>query len=80
MTGVYDASNDSLSVYVGTTLEKTCPLPAADPPMASGGSIVMGRAQWFGQDVNWFNGNMNSVKVFAEALSPAQIPLAINYK
>ena len=75
LAGVYDASDQSLSIYVKGVKENTCKLTSGNPAVASGGSAVMGRAQTGGSDADWFTGYMNNVQLYNVALSEAQISL-----
>jgi hypothetical protein len=72
LTGVFDASDDQLRLYVNGSLAGT----ATDPtPFAADGPLAIGRAQFNGSATDWFPGAMNNVEVFNTALTSAQVQL-----
>jgi hypothetical protein len=73
LTGVFDASDNQLRLYVdgsekGTTTDPTTP-PTADGPLA------IGRGQFAGKPTDWFPGAISNVEVFNTVLSSAQVHL-----
>jgi hypothetical protein len=70
LVGVYDASDDQLRLYVNGAPQGT----ATDTsPYAANGDLVMGRAQFGGDYVDWFPGYIRDVEVFQQALTAAQV-------
>jgi Protein kinase domain/Concanavalin A-like lectin/glucanases superfamily len=70
LAGVYDASDHQQRLYVngapqGTATDKT--------PFAANGDLVIGRAEFGGDYVDWFPGYISDVEVFQQALDPAQV-------
>jgi hypothetical protein len=72
LTGVFDASDNQLRLYVNGKLEGT----ATDTtPFASDGDLVIGRAKYNGGAADWFLGAIGNVEVFNQALNAAQIAI-----
>jgi hypothetical protein len=71
LAGVYDASDNLLSIYVDGALAGTQTLN--DSAHATRGSLVMGRAQVNGHGTDWFNGYLANVQVYQSALNANQI-------
>jgi hypothetical protein len=72
LTGVFDASDDQMRLYVGGAEKAT----ATDTQQAaSTGPLVIGRAQFNGQPSDWFDGAIDNVEVFQKALTSAQVHL-----
>lgn len=70
LVGVFDASDNQLSLYVNGVLQGT----ATDTsPFAATGVLAIGRAQFDGQPTDWFNGAADDVEVFNVALTAAQV-------
>jgi hypothetical protein len=70
LVGVFNASNNQLSLYVNGVLEGT----ATDTtPFAATGVLAIGRAQFDGESTDWFNGAANDVQVFDVALTADQV-------
>lgn len=70
LTGVYDGSGNSATLYVDGKLA------GADPgasPFASNGPLVIGRAQFQGRPSDWWPGEIKNVEVFGQALTPAEV-------
>jgi len=70
LVGVYDAANDTQHLYVNGAAQGTA---TDSTPYASTGDLVIGRAQYAGQDTDWLKGAIKGVKVFNAALSAAQV-------
>jgi hypothetical protein len=70
LTGVFDASDDQLRLYVNGGLQGTSTDSA---PSAADGSLAIGRAQYSGQPADWFPGAIDNVEAFNVALSSAQV-------
>jgi len=77
LTGEYDSLDNELMIYVNGVEEGHCTLPANDTPLASGGSVAMGRGQYFNASRDWFSGEMNNVQLYNTALDQDQINAAI---
>jgi hypothetical protein len=72
LTGVYDASDHQLRLYVNGQLQGT----ATDPtPYEATGPLVMGRGQFDGKAEDWYGGAMDNVEVFNQALTDKQVKL-----
>jgi len=72
LVGEYDASINSLKIYVGGTLEKTCALN--DPAQGTTGPLVLGRGYTNGSDADWFDGDLGNIQVYNNvALDQSQI-------
>lgn len=70
LTGVFDASNNQLQLYVNGKLEGSS-IDAA--PNVSTGPLVMGRALYGGNPTDWFHGCLKQVQVFGQALTNKQV-------
>jgi hypothetical protein len=75
LTGVFDASDNQLRLYVdgaekGTTTDST--------PYGADGPLAIGRAQYVGKTTDWFNGAISNVEAFNTALSSPQVSLLYN--
>lgn len=69
LTGVYDAQSNQLKLYVDGQLagtKNTPRLPAAT------GNLVIGRAKWQGNPVDFWPGAIDDVRVFEGAVTDAQ--------
>jgi serine/threonine protein kinase len=70
LVGVYDAGDGQLRLYVNGVPQGT----ATDTtPYAANGSLVIGRAEFGGDYVDWFPGYIRDVEVFQQALTPAEV-------
>lgn len=70
LVGVYDAANKTQYLYVNGVAQGT----ATDAtPFAAPGDLAIGRAQYNGQEQDWFKGAIKKVEVFGTALSSAQV-------
>ena len=77
LVGEYDASSNSLKIYVNSTLENTCVLN--DAAQGTTGPLVLGRAYTNGSDADWFSGDLGEVQVYNNvALNQSQIS-ALDY-
>ena len=70
VVGVYDAADGQTRLYVGGALEDTV---SDSTPVASGGSLVIGRGEYHGSPVDWFLGDIRDVEVFDRALTTSQV-------
>jgi hypothetical protein len=70
LVGVFDASDDQLSLYVNGALEG---IATDTTPFAATGPLAIGRAQSDGKPTDWFNGAANQIQVWNVALTPAQV-------
>jgi hypothetical protein len=70
LVGVYDASDDQLRLYVNGASQGA----ATDAtPYAANGGLVIGRAEFGGNYVDWFPGYIRDVEVFQQALTPVEV-------
>jgi Concanavalin A-like lectin/glucanases superfamily len=70
LVGVYEGSTGQLLLYVNGVLDGT----AVDhEPFAATGSLAIGRAEFGGDLVDWFPGDISDVRVYASALTPHQV-------
>jgi hypothetical protein len=74
LTGVFNASDNQLSIYVNG---REAGAAKTDPtPFASGGPLYIGRAMDNGgQEIDWWPGCLKDIKVFSSALSGQQVSL-----
>ena len=77
VTGVYDSSDTSLSIYVSGKLQNTCNLTNGYPAQATSGDVAIGRAFSNGGDADWCSAFLDDVVLFNSALSPQQMPLML---
>ena len=70
LVGVFDASDHQLRLYVNGVLQGTATAPA---PFAATGDLAIGRAQFDGKPVDWFEGSADQVRVWNVALTTAQV-------
>ncbi len=70
LVGVYDASDHQLRLYVNGAPQGTA---TDNTPYAANGGLVIGRAEFGGDYVDWFPGYIRDVEVFQQALTPAEI-------
>ncbi|HEV2634049.1 MAG TPA: LamG-like jellyroll fold domain-containing protein [Actinocrinis sp.] len=79
LTGVFDAAEGLLRLFVNGALAGTSPVPA-NHSFASTGGLVMGRGKYAALPVGWLRGAVRDVKVYAQALASPQIaPLATSF-
>jgi hypothetical protein len=70
LVGVYNGSTQQLRLYVNGVPQGT----ATDAsPFGSNGPLTMGRAKYDSKPADWYNGSLNRVEVFQEALTAAQV-------
>jgi hypothetical protein len=70
LTGVRDADRGTLSLYVDGTLAAQVDACASG---ASAGPLVIGRAKWQGNPVDYWRGALDQVHVFDRALSASEV-------
>jgi hypothetical protein len=70
LVGVFNASNDNLTLYVNGAPQGTAQDIA---PFATGGKFVIGRGRFGDAAVDWFNGQINEVTAWGQALTAAQV-------
>jgi large repetitive protein len=70
LVGVYDADDGQLRLYVNGLLQGT---KTDKTPFNSNGSLVIGRAEFGGDYVDWFPGYISDVEVFQQALTTNQV-------
>ena len=70
LTGVYDSSANTLSLYVNGQLQQTTEAPTA---WQASGHLVIGRGKFGGGPVDWVNGAVDDTRVYQAALLPAAI-------
>ena len=68
LTGVYDASASTLSLYVDGVLQQSVPAPTA---WQATGNLVIGRGLFSGNLVDFVNGAIDDVQVYKGALYPS---------
>lgn len=74
LTGVYDASAHTASLYVNGQLQQTVPATSA----GGAGAFVVGAAQSAGVRSNLFAGGIDEVAAFDHALSAADVATLVN--
>lgn len=70
LTGVFDASAQTLSLYVNGTVQQTIDYPAS---WAATGSLAVGRGLFGGNQVDWVSGSIDDVRAFSGVLSADDI-------
>jgi hypothetical protein len=70
LAGVYDAAAGQLRLYVNGVAEGTAAYSAG---WQANGSLVIGRAMWNGNPVDFFAGSVDEVRTFDRALSAADV-------
>ncbi|HEX9335791.1 MAG TPA: LamG-like jellyroll fold domain-containing protein, partial [Pseudonocardiaceae bacterium] len=65
LTGVFDASAQTVSLYVNGTLQQTIDYPAS---WAATGSLAVGRGFYNGGQVDWVSGSIDDVRAYAGVL------------
>jgi alpha-L-arabinofuranosidase len=70
LTGVHDAATHTLALYVNGQLQATTPAPSTWQP---GGHLVIGRARFGGNPVDFVRGNIDDVRVYGAALTAGQV-------
>ncbi|SFW83836.1 LamG-like jellyroll fold domain-containing protein [Amycolatopsis australiensis] len=69
LTGVYDATASTLSLYVDGTRQATVAAPAA---WAGTGDLVIGRGKYGGNPVDFVDGSIDDVRAYSGALTAAE--------
>src|SRR5699024_1608733 len=70
LVGVRDADADTISLYLNGTEAATVEAKAG---AASAGNFVLGRGEWDGNPVDFFNGSVDEVHVFNRALTAQEV-------
>ncbi|GAA4716018.1 LamG domain-containing protein [Phytohabitans rumicis] len=70
LAGVYDAETKQMRLYVNGSLEAGATLARG---FNATGSLRIGRAQWNGLSVDWFNGDIDDVRVWQRVIDPREI-------
>jgi hypothetical protein len=76
LAGVYDASAQTMKVYVDGALSATTAVTQALPPAS--GHFLMGRGLYNGATTGFLAGTIDEVAVYAGALSDAQVAAIYN--
>src|ERR1700712_1472229 len=72
VTGVYDSSASTLSLYVNGQLQQSTAAPTG---WAAAGDLVIGRGKYGGNPVDFVNGTIDDVRAYSGALSPSAVNL-----
>lgn len=70
LVGVFNASDDQLSLYVNGVLQGTA---TDSSPFAASGDLAIGRGQFDGAPTDWFKGDADQIEVWNVALTSAQV-------
>ena len=70
LVGVFNARTSELKLYVDSKLQSTV---SYRTPYATHGKFALGRGQYLGASADWFHGDIGDVKVYAQALTTAQV-------
>ncbi|MYR46527.1 LamG-like jellyroll fold domain-containing protein [Streptomyces sp. SID5910] len=70
LVGVRDGASNQIKLYVDGTLAATA---AAGPNYAASGPLAVGRAQWNGQDTDFWNGAVDEVHAYDKALTAEEV-------
>jgi hypothetical protein len=70
LVGVFDASDDTMSLYVDGQRQDTVTDPA---PFAGTGDFVVGRGQYDNAPTDWFSGRVRDIEVFDRALNADEV-------
>lgn len=70
LVGVFNASDDQMSLYVNGVLQGTA---TDSTPFAASGDLAIGRGQFDGQPTDWFAGVADQIEVWNVALTAAQV-------
>ena len=73
LAGVYDAAARTVSLYVDGVLQETVPAPAS---WQAAGHLVIGRGKFAGNPVDFVDGSIDDVRIYALAL-PASSALTL---
>ncbi|MFD6657372.1 LamG-like jellyroll fold domain-containing protein [Streptomyces parvus] len=69
LTGVFDAENRRIRLYVDGRLQGTAPRTSS---WKAGGSFTVGRGLWQGEGADEYQGHIDDVRVFQRAVSASQ--------
>ncbi|WP_225993163.1 LamG-like jellyroll fold domain-containing protein [Actinomadura rudentiformis] len=72
LTGVRDAANGTLTLYVDGQKTATASACLGDP---STGHTVIGRAQYGGNEVDFWPGTLDEIRLYDRALSPTEVEI-----
>lgn len=75
LTGVYDASSHTASLYLNGTLQSFVPFQVS---WQAQGETVIGRGKWGGNPVDFWPGLIDEVHVYNRALSAAEVRTLAN--
>ncbi|WP_170201402.1 LamG-like jellyroll fold domain-containing protein [Actinocorallia herbida] len=78
LTGVYNAADTTLRLYVNGTAEGT-PVAVANPWSATG-PLVLGRGKWNGNPADFFPGLISDVQVWNRALNAQEVKSVALYQ
>ncbi|MFF4105417.1 LamG-like jellyroll fold domain-containing protein [Streptomyces sp. NPDC001903] len=70
LTGVYDAADQQIRLYVNGRLQESAAVPAV---WKANGPLQVGRIRWRGTYVDYFPGAIDEAKSWSRALTPAEI-------
>lgn len=76
LTGVYDGTTGRLQIYVNGVAQGTA---TDSTPFATSGDLAIGRAKYYGQNVDWFPGLVDDVRVFDQALTAQQVQQVVGH-
>ena len=68
LTGVYDAGNGTLTLYLNGVIADSVTI--APRTWNATGALSVGRTRWTGIDYNWWAGDIESVRLYAGAIGP----------
>ncbi|NEE30883.1 LamG domain-containing protein, partial [Streptomyces sp. SID7982] len=69
LTGVFDAGKRQIRLYVDGRLQGTAPHTSS---WKAGGSFTVGRGLWQGEEADEYQGHIDDVRVFQQAVSASQ--------
>jgi hypothetical protein len=70
LTGVYDATNRRIKLYINGALQSTRPFSSA---WQASGHTLIGRAKWGGQAVDFWRGRISDVRLYNRALNQQEV-------
>ena len=71
LTGVFDATANTMSLYVDGRLQGTSPAPAT--AWRAAGTLAIGRARYNGGNVDFVSGAIDDVRVWQDVLTPDDV-------
>ncbi len=71
VTGVYNGTAQTLSLYVDGVLQNT--VAATTPPFNAAGHTEIGRAKYFGNPTDFINGAIDHVRIYQTALTASAV-------